>query len=195
MTVTYDALTHTYYKDKVKVPSVTQILSEAGLIDTRWFNDEARDRGTAVAAFTSLDDEGDLDEENELVEPYWGYIVAWRNFRKDISDRMAIIENEKPYYHTSYRYAGTLDRVVVFDGKISVLDIKTGGIYPSYGPQTAGYAEFIRAGETPGRMCVILQKDARYKMKIHEDWNDWNIFASALALWHFKNERNLIHAN
>lgn len=194
--VQYDADNHVYYADGVRVPSVTQILVEANLIDTRHFTDEARDRGAAVAAYTSLDDEGELNEDHDNVRQHMGYILAWRKFRAETAD-LEIIENEKAYYHVTYRYAGTVDRVVMIRGRLCIIDLKTGGIYPSYAWQTAGYAEFVGCNLSTGqarvdRMCVALRENGTYKPEFHKKSSDWNVFVSALTLWHTRNENGLL---
>lgn len=190
MTVTYDIDQHIYRDGDEVVPGVTDILTAGGLIDTRYFTDEARDRGTRVAVYTSLDDEGDLDELAEPVQPYIRYIQAWRSFLKE--RRATVVHNEKAFYDKTYRYAGTVDRVVGIDGALWLIDIKTGGLYPSYGPQTAAYANLVGGIRHNNRMAVLLKPNGSYVPKRYKDPGDWSVFASALVLYHFRKENGLI---
>lgn len=190
MTVTYDIDRHIYRDGDEVVPGVTDILTAGGLIDTRYFTDEARDRGTRVAVYTSLDDEGDLDELAEPVQPYIGYIRAWRAFLQE--RRATVVHNEKAFYDKTYRYAGTVDRILMIDGEEWVVDIKTGAFYPSYGPQTAAYANFIGQSHRGRRMSVLLKPNGRYVPKRYKDPGDWSVFASALVLYHFRKENGLL---
>jgi hypothetical protein len=60
--LTYDDATHTYKLDGVVVPSVTQVLTAAGVIDNRWFTEEATHRGQLVHVATMLMDQGELND-------------------------------------------------------------------------------------------------------------------------------------
>lgn len=81
----FDELTHTYTLEGVRLPSVTQILQRAGLIDFSKIPGPillaARDRGAAVHRAIHYLNEGDLDPDFEHEFPeYWPYVAAWINF-------------------------------------------------------------------------------------------------------------------
>jgi len=70
--IQFDVETHTYTDDFGVVPSVTQVLTRAGMIDTQWFTPEAAERGTNVAKMTEFFDDGELDTETlpEYLVPF-----------------------------------------------------------------------------------------------------------------------------
>ncbi len=76
---------HQYFWGKDEVPSVTQILAGAGLVDFSHVNEEtlkqAADFGTNVHNMTALYDRGELDVFG-LDAPLVPYLEAWRKFRK-----------------------------------------------------------------------------------------------------------------
>ena len=46
--ITFDEETHTYWKDGINYPAVTKILEEMGFVDSTWFDEDSRIRGTYV---------------------------------------------------------------------------------------------------------------------------------------------------
>jgi hypothetical protein len=65
--------------------------------------------------------------------------MAWR-----AASGMDIRLTEAMLYSVKYRYAGSADAIAYRDGKLTVLDWKTGnGIYPEYGLQVAAYAKAL----------------------------------------------------
>ncbi|HOD97842.1 MAG TPA: hypothetical protein PLT63_03610 [Syntrophales bacterium] len=95
--------------------SVTQILKAEQLIDTRFYDDWSRDRGSMIHLATHYDDMGELDEEtlDPVIRPY---LEAWRKFRKESGFVPEVIE--VPMMSINYRYAGTPDRIGQLPGKI-----------------------------------------------------------------------------
>ncbi len=81
----FDALTHTYRLHGEIVPSVTQVLERAGLIDFSKIpgaiRQHALDRGSAVHAAIHFLNEGDLDPAFHTDFPeYAPYVAAWVKF-------------------------------------------------------------------------------------------------------------------
>lgn len=96
--------------------SVTTILKEEGIIDTRFYDDWSRDRGSMIHLATAYDDRGELDEStlDPVIAPY---LEAWRRFKREsgfIPEKI-----EVPGMSTAYRYAGTPDRIGELPGRIS----------------------------------------------------------------------------
>jgi predicted transcriptional regulator of viral defense system len=102
----FDAETHTYYVNGEVVPSVTQVLHAAGIIDTQWFTEFGRWRGSAVHKATHYFDEGDMDRRtlDPIVKPF---VADWKEFREKTKFTPTMIE--KPYYDATYGYCGTPD--------------------------------------------------------------------------------------
>ena len=93
---------------------VTGILKDEGFIDTRFFDDYSRDRGSLVHLATHYDDEGELDDDSldPVIVPY---VEAWRKFKRESG--FVVEESEIPMYSATYRYAGIFDTRGVFPGK------------------------------------------------------------------------------
>ncbi len=186
-TLTFDAEKHEYRIDGERVPSVTQVLQGAGLIDTRWFTEETRQRGSCVAQATQFYDEGTLDYD-ALDDELKPYVMAWERF---------LVENEVEIEHVELRvcsptrrFAGTLDREILLKKSRWILDIKTGAKPAWHGLQTAGYAScrvgwYRRAG-------IILRDDGSYRFIEHSDLNDREVFYAGLNLYHWKAKKGLL---
>lgn len=133
----FDAETHRY-EDLATgrvLPSITQMLKAAGLIDTRFYTDEGRDRGSAVHELTAAYDLGGLHLGSCVAEfkPYLQhYALAIGQLNHDWK------HIEVAFAHPVYRYAGRPDRVgSVFGGLKAVAEIKTGAPEKWHGVQLA----------------------------------------------------------
>jgi hypothetical protein len=109
-------------------PSVTTILKAEGFIDTRFYDDWSRDRGSMIHLATAYDDAGELDEES-LDPVILPYLVAWRKFRKESGFGLGLIE--PPMMSTAYKYAGTPDRIGDLPGRIkrAAVELHDDGTY------------------------------------------------------------------
>ena len=152
--------THEYKIDGKPVPSVTQVLKEAGLIDSTFFTPEAALRGQHVHTACALWDKGELDTcaLDPVLVPY---LEAWQKFRKESGVTPTIIE--EPFYSLEHGFAGTIDRAWM-DGKhFIVCDIKSGPL-PDWLPlQLAGYSILINAFSGMG---VELRDNGSYSVKV-----------------------------
>ncbi|KAI3591622.1 hypothetical protein D9X30_3447 [Cupriavidus sp. U2] len=186
----FDEATHTYTENGVRVPSVTQIL--APLNDLSFIKPDVlqfkRDLGTAVHKATELYDLGELDEStvSPLVQPY---LDGWIRLRAELP--FEILGMEERVFHPAHRYAGTYDRLVMLDGKRCIFDLKTGAMFPSYGPQTAAYKNAVEKASgkrVEGRYAIELRDDGTYRLHEMTDPEDWQVFLGCLALHRFKNK-------
>lgn len=187
-TLTFDAATHTYRLDGQVVPSVTQILGEAGLIDDRWYTEESQLRGRTVHVITALDDRGELDEAKVDAE-YRGYLDAWRRFKAET--KCEILSVEERVCNFVYRYAGTIDRRIRLPGLIELGDLKTGQPEWWHRFQSAGYwmCHDINAG---GRCSIYLRSDGTWKSQIHaRHAYDTDVFRAALTLANAKRNEGI----
>lgn len=176
MNQTFDSATHEYRVDGRVVPSVTQILVESGIVDTRWYNDEGRIRGTYVAEATALYDRGELDDAtlDPALQPY---VAAWARFLLDSQFEIKMIERE--LFDCYGRFAGTVDRFGLLHGRDCVVDIKTGAGESWHGLQLAGYAELLKCPAAK-RIAVYLGDDGKYSCREFSDRNDLTVFNAAL---------------
>lgn len=189
---TFDPVRHIYKCGDRIIPSVTQVLQSAGLINNAFGseleNEAAMERGTAVHLACQLDDENDLDEST-LDPALNGYLEAWRRCKKEIGFRIDHIE--KRSLHISRTYAGTVDRVVYFGPAAydcgAIVDLKTGIIQPWTALQLAAYSELF-AG-VYRRIAVQLNDDGSYRMEeypIAERRRDYGVFQGALAVHNWR---------
>ncbi len=181
--VHFDEATHTYTVDGQVVPSVTQVLKSAGLIDDRWFNEGARDRGRIVAIAIELHSKNNLQY---VPDGYQGYVDAWEMFRADTG--YVPREIEQPRCNEVLGYAGTPDSEGDLWELPTVIDVKTGCDVPHYPLQTSGYSGFYRMGSRHARYCLFLKDNGKYKLRQHNNPRDWDVFLAALKIAHWKRE-------
>ena len=186
--LTFDAEKHEYRFKGIIVPSVTQIIADAGLYgDTRYFTDYNRERGTLVHKVIELHLSGDLDHASidPVLMPYY---EAWLKFENDaeyVSD-----ECECRMVNNIYRFAGTVDHIGYINGHYCIIDVKTGAYNPAWAIQLAAYELLLKSVGGPKRFSLQLKDDGNYKLTEHKDRQDKNIFLSALSLYYWK-ENNL----
>lgn len=195
----FDAQAHAYTLDGRALVSVTTALTEAGLIDPRHWTDEARDRGTAVHEAIALHTGGVLDLA--LVYPvYRPYVDGYLRFVEE--SRVVVEESERRLCDPVLGYAGTLDLLVAWtseDGqrvtRRGLIDIKTGSVPPSVGPQTAAYLRCARAWFPAGtaiyRFALHLPGDGTYRLVPLTNAQDELDFLAALRVAHFRRQHGI----
>lgn len=201
------------------VPSVTTILSAypkpAAFYD--WLKkvgedadqirDEAGNRGSTVHKLTELFDEGEevnlMDENGNI-----GFKLAeWNMFERYVEFRrrfpVEIIHTELHLSSDILGTAGTLDRVIKFNNRLLILDIKTSNsLYDHYWLQMAAYEKLLaevqpglkidgyavlwlnaltrtegKAGTVQGKGWQLIERKAEEKTK------DWPRFLATKELW------------
>lgn len=115
---------HKYTLDGREVPSVSELcrfLSREIYGEVvQWRLDQAADRGSAVHKLCeALDLYGKADVPDDLLP----YLQAYLAFRREHQVTWTAVE--KPLYHKTDRYAGTLDRIGTVDGQPAIVDLKT----------------------------------------------------------------------
>lgn len=182
----FDAGTHTYSILGRPIPSVTQILHGAGIVDSAHYSEATAWRGSVAHACCQLDDEGDLDEET-VSDETWPYLLAWRMFREDSGFTPEMVERQ--IFNRTWWYAGTLDRAgKMKTGERAVVDLKTGAVQKWHALQTAAYAFALDKPRLYRRFVVSLRRDGTYSVRefsIREADNDFSVFTAAhtLAGW------------
>lgn len=180
---TFDANAHAYYLDGVEIPHVTGILHTAGLTREYGGFHEAQWRGLHVHNACELYDLNDLDWNS--VYPEWlGYVKAWARFRDDTGFQPTLIEFQA--HHPAFRYAGTLDRRGILDGRPVQLDLKTGTEEDWHRYQTAGYKLLRDDFKDDRRGAIYLSVDGTYRLVWHDDDADFRVFLAALTITHTK---------
>lgn len=177
--ISLDRTTHKY---SPLLPSVTEILQAAGLIDVAWFTVEARERGSAVHRACELYDRGILDFESldARIEPYVRAYMAFRANRKE--EKFEWIET--PMMDQARVYAGTPDRILQSKSR-AVWDLKTGGEQRWHSIQLAAYVHLFEDEFTYDRFCIYLKNDGSYQVRQFsksEYFEDINLFNAALVI-------------
>jgi len=178
--LTLDPKTNSYVESGRAYARVTSVLQEAGLIDSRWFNERATTRGTYVHQASVLLDEDNLDE-SQLDPELKGYLEGYKKFRSQVP--LVYTAIEKSLFDPILGYAGTPDRVTID----SVIDLKTGDPMPWHGPQIAAYTMLaFRNVATIKRFGLYLNTDGTYHYIRYKDFSDFDIFRACLSLHNFK---------
>lgn len=181
----FDEHSHTYTKDGIVVPSVTQVL---GILDD-WSMIKsdvlrlAADRGTAVHRMVELYnnkllDIGSLDEE------LLSYLNSYLSFMNDT--RFVVEESEERLYSAAYGYAGTRDLKGRLGVYRSVIDIKTSvTLMDSVGPQLAAYQN-AKQDNIQKRYALQLHQD-KYKLTEFTGNDDFKVFLACLKIHNWRN--------
>lgn len=178
----FDEPSHTYTLNGIRLLSVTQTIVAAGRIDTRWFTPEAAERGRAVheAVFLDIHDDLDRDDLHEIIKPF---CMAWFLFRRQTNFKAIKSLCEKKQYHPVWYYAGTPDLLGFLNGKVVLIDVKTGDS-PTAKYQTAAYSEFPAIKKlNPLRFDLRLYNNGSYKLNQHNGGaNDFAVFLNDLRM-------------
>ena len=142
--------------------------------------DRARRFGSHVHLATDLFDKGELDLDS-LDANLLPYLNAYKTFLSETG--FVVTHSEQRVYNARYKYAGTLDKRGTWKNTTWVLDLKSGAVPRSVGPQVAAYQ--MACEEKPRkRLCLQLMRN-RYKLHRCEDPADWPIFLSCRNIHQF----------
>ena len=185
-----------------RLPSVTQILAHTwpkpGLIE--WANREGlagrshtvvRDRMAKIGTlahelvFSELggpallpmdESEYPLDVQKAAKVPLY-HARNW--FEGKEHDAILV---EQPLVHARWGFGGTPDWYGTLDGKLTVLDLKTGRNFAEHGVQLAGYIELLRANGHDVEAAVALYAPRSLKGKAtHTRWKEDSLEVIARA--------------
>jgi len=198
-TLRLDDVSHRAFLGGRELIRVTTALDEGLDTDKRWFTDESRQRGNYIHDALKLYATDRLDEDSiaPAMRPYWDgvpYFLETSGFR--------IIAAEQPIFDEHYGYAGRYDllgRLAATSAPwVDLIDVKTGTVPPTVGPQTMAYKRPIArsfplvrrwALNLPGNgraMLVPLNVDARGIYDPARDRHDEQVFLAALTVAQWK---------
>lgn len=188
--LTFQEKGHRYSYNGARVPNVTSIVDS--LLPFRGapasLMEEARFRGTRVHEITAAIDSGEDPRLSRKDKTFLPYLEAWLLFRSDC--RFTPLAIEERVFHRKHRFAGTLDRIGYINGGLSVVDLKTGALYPEYALQTAAYKEAANDGrqgeKIQGRWAVQLTDKGTYVLTPYTDKADFSVFLAAMTLNNWK---------
>lgn len=163
------------------LPRVTEILRGAGLVDSSWFTDEARDRGTAVHQACQYLAERALDWDS-LHGSIRGRVSSFNAFLSEM--RPEILATEERVESLSHGYRGTPDLRLRLDGREGVADLKPPTEAPWHAIQLAAYAG---AYDRPmKRWNIYLADTGRYRIVERKSREDWKVFLAALTIHNWR---------
>lgn len=196
MGLTFDAEKHAYALDGKPIPSVTQVIRDAGLMgDTSWYTEGGRTRGSYVAQMIALYEEGTLDVA-ALDPELQAYLAQYIRFKGEAPFVVGLCERQ--VYDPIYRYAGTLDLMGSYARGQSVqtiIDVKLGQACDWHSVQLMAYRRCVRmspamSGATLECANLYLSPES-YKLVPRKDTNDEKIFLAALAVVNWKRSHGL----
>jgi hypothetical protein len=163
--IEFNAKDHTYKMDGVQLPSVSQILQEAGKVP-KFPNNGAAQRGTDIHDLCKLFDRGVI-LAGFGEDKYQGYLLAWAQFLID-AKFLSFDHIEEPIGSSIYGFAGTPDRVGIGPAGECVIDIKSGQKASFHALQLNAYR--ILAEENYGikvlhLWAVYLRENGRYSVE------------------------------
>ena len=190
--LTFDHELHVYSLGERVLPSVTEILKGAGIVNDRWWTEAGRWRGSAVHAACWYDDQNDLNEAT-LDPSLRNYLDAYRKFKTETGFIPTDIET--PIYNDLLGYAGTPDRIGNLPGgKFCLPDLKSGASSKVTRYQTVAYAACLPSPRKYVRMEVRLKPDGKYTLQVYEpkDYDrDFSRWQSIVDVFHLRRELNV----
>jgi hypothetical protein len=210
--LSFDPATHEYRVNGDLVPSVTQLLDDAGMtpdysLVPQPVLQHARERGIHVDLCCDLLDADDLDWRSVHPEAL-PYVEAWLAFREH--EGFTPVASQVPVFHPTYGYAGTVDAVGTLPGARPVIVERktTAKMAATYALQTAGYGLdgmwYAPPGggvlapvpwERPVRLGVQLRRDGSYLLVPYDDPEDLAAFLGVVALGRWRGARRALQPN
>lgn len=177
----------------------TTALENVGIINTEWFTEESRERGTKVHAAAAAFFSNTLTydpADDPIVAPYWEGI---RRFEAETRFKASRVEGA--IHDEVYGYAGRFDLFGNFprmlDGYDDLIDIKTGHAPEWVRLQTMGYRRRLRHERPVRRWALELPgNDAYHLMPLNvtsggsvdraADRRDEQVFLAAVSIARYK---------
>lgn len=163
---------HGYWLGVEELPSPSSVFQDLGLVDKRWFTEEARARGRAVHAGLHFALKGTLDW-GTLHPDLHGYVKSGMR----LMDRLGpqVVRFETPLHHPTLRFAGTSDLEVEYQRCREIWDWKSGKAPKVAAYQTAAYAMLAAQGTAHRfrRAAIELYEDGTIANRVpYEDHTD-----------------------
>lgn len=181
MSLTFHDITHSYFWNGKRVPSVTEILRGAGVIQTEFSSPQALEKGKVVHEILEFMDKGVLVFES-IDQRLKGYVEGYEKYKQE--SKIEIFDVERQLYNEDYEFAGTLDRLAFFNKELCIIDIKTGEPEPWHALQLAAYELALK--EPVRRFGLYVREEGTYKVKEYTNETDKNVFIGFLNGYRWK---------
>lgn len=188
--VTFDKETHTYHIDGKKVPSVTQIIKDVGLVDYSGVSEEylkqKAEIGTNIHLYLQYIDTQVKCEIPDQVKPI---IDAWFAFKEKY--KVEILFAEQPVGAKILGFACTPDRYASVGGSPALIEIKTTAVIgKEVGYQMAGQMMCMEENKysiSDNRYVFRVGLDGKWEARKLDNYQkDRSVFLSALVIYKAK---------
>jgi len=188
--ITFDKETHTYWDENgINYPAVTKVLEGMGFVDSTWFDEWSRTRGSYVHKAVELYNKGELLEE-DLDERLAPYLDAWRRFKQN--SNIIILNSELQVHSDIYRYAGTLDIECTINDNQAIIDLKSGIVAPVTALQLAAYVMARYDNYYSVKRYGLSLKGGRPTIVPFENFSDFGIWQAIMAVYNYKLNNGII---
>lgn len=206
MRFTFDQKTHTYMLDGAIIPSVTQVICDAGIADFEFMEkrrkdilDRSQKFGRAVHKMIELYNKEILDM-GSVDAPLIPYLEGWKRMEEMFG--LVIEKSEQMLPSLKHRFAGTIDIVAqITKGKLAgrraIIDIKSGCLQPAVMPQIGGYMvlwneNFPKSRVRTGLAIQLTDNPDGARVKVIEDRVHQAGFLSCLSARNYKKIINVL---
>lgn len=174
---------HRYFYGGAEVPGNTAVLRASGYGHDYGTSDDL-ERGRHVHLACRFLTEGRLNWA-QLAPSRLPYVQGWAGFLSVSGFDAKAGWLERMIYCRRYGFATRPDAVGWLNRRLVVLQIKTGGLDPAVGPQTAGEALAVEdaLGVRPERFAVVLPGNGRFSLMHLTSRADKPAFLAALTSW------------
>ena len=182
MSWSYDPDAHVYRLGPKIIPGSTDVLKDAGF----QYPPGNMEMGRAVHIATHYDDEGTLDQAS-VTDDVFGYLEAWRAFRRDTGFKPDRIE--EPNVNMAMAFGAVLDREGTWHKSKRRVLVEIKKYAPSYftGLQLALQDLTLPAVTLPrDRVAVQLNADGSYVIHEYNDKNERNLALAIVSLYWYK---------
>jgi len=188
--ITFDKETHTYWDENgINYPAVTKVLEGMGFVDSTWFDEYSRTRGSYVHKAVELYNKGELLEE-DLDERLAPYLDAWRRFKQN--SNIIILNSELQVHSDIYRYAGTLDIECTINDNQAIIDLKSGIVAPVTALQLAAYVMARYENYYSVKRYGLSLKGGRPTIVPFENFSDFGVWQAIMAVYKYKLNNQII---
>lgn len=153
----FDKETHIYSQDGKQYPSVTQIIHWGK--QAFYPNDGRRERGEEIHRMIDYYDTIGIDSDDP-------HLYQWKEYLKS---GVTIVDSERRFIEESWGYAGTVDKIILQDGKYAILDIKTGAYASWHKMQVAAYCH---AAKIEKGVLLYIKEDG-FEVKEIDSMQKW----------------------
>ena len=175
----FEPVGHKYQADDgTELDSVTGIIKGGlGLYQHKRISAKA-EFGTDVHQTLQYYNEHDLNEST-LAEPLKPYLEQYKDACKE--HKIEHLQSETMRYEPDLLFAGTIDMICKVDGKMSLIDFKTGKIEPWHGLQLGAYSKLMEREITIEKAyCLYLQADG-FQLTEYDHKQGWQYFLAIMA--------------